>query len=80
MKRQNIILVSIALLIACMNISYAQVGIRTDLGVVGYKTTDTTVLDKRLKWSFWDLLAGFVPIVGDFAGGGIRSHYDRKKY
>ncbi|MBO5498381.1 MAG: outer membrane beta-barrel protein [Bacteroidales bacterium] len=39
MKRLNIILVSIVLLIAGMNISYAQVGIRTDLGVVGYKTT-----------------------------------------
>ena len=54
-----------------------------DLGyspILGLKPTDTTVLDKRLKWSFWDLLAGFVPIVGDFAGGGIRSHYDRKKY
>lgn len=39
MKRLNIILVSIVLLIVGMNISYAQVGIRTDLGVVGYKTT-----------------------------------------
>ena len=39
MKRLNIILVSIALLIAGMNISYAQVAIRTDIGIVGYKTT-----------------------------------------
>ena len=39
MKRLNIILVPIALLIAGMNISYAQVAIRTDIGVVGYKTT-----------------------------------------
>ena len=39
MKRLNIILVSITLLIASMNISYAQVAIRADLGVVGYKTT-----------------------------------------
>ena len=39
MKRLNIILVSITLLIASMNISFAQVAIRTDIGVVGYKTT-----------------------------------------
>ena len=39
MKRLNIILVSITLLIAGMNISYAQVAIRADLGVVGYTTT-----------------------------------------
>ena len=39
MKRLNIILVSITLLIASMNISYAQVAIRADLGVVGYTTT-----------------------------------------
>ena len=39
MKRLNIIRVSITLLIAGMNISYAQVAIRTDLGIVGYKTT-----------------------------------------
>lgn len=39
MNRLNIILVSIALLIAGMNISYAQVAIRADLGVVGYTTT-----------------------------------------
>ena len=39
MKRLNIILVSIALLIAGMNTSFAQVAIRTELGVVGYKTT-----------------------------------------
>ena len=39
MKRLNIILVSITLLIAGMNISYAQVAIRADLGVVGYATT-----------------------------------------
>lgn len=54
-----------------------------DLGynpILGFKPNDATILDKRLKWSFWDLLAGFFPIVGDFAGGGIRSHYDRKKY
>lgn len=39
MKRLNIILVSTVLLIAGMNISYAQVAIRADLGVVGYTTT-----------------------------------------
>lgn len=39
MKRLNIILVSTVLLIAGMNISYAQVSIRADLGVVGYTTT-----------------------------------------
>ena len=39
MKRLNIILVSIVLLIVGMNISYAQVAIGIDIGVVGYKTT-----------------------------------------
>ena len=39
MKRLNIILVSIVLFIAGMNTSFAQVAIRTDIGVVGYKTT-----------------------------------------
>ena len=39
MKRLNIILVSTVLLIAGMNISYAQVAIRADFGVVGYTTT-----------------------------------------
>ena len=39
MKRLNIILVSTVLLIAGMNISFAQVAIRADLGVVGYTTT-----------------------------------------
>ena len=38
-EKTNIILVSITLLIASMNISFAQVAIRTDIGVVGYKTT-----------------------------------------
>ena len=39
MKTLNIIFVSIVLLIVGMNTSFAQVGIRTDLGDVGYKTT-----------------------------------------
>ena len=39
MKRLNIVLVSTVFLIAGMNISNAQVAIRTDIGIVGYKTT-----------------------------------------
>lgn len=39
MKTLKITIVSIALLIVGMNTSFAQVAIRADLGVVGYKTT-----------------------------------------
>ena len=39
MKTLNILFVSIVLLIVGMNTSFAQVAIRTDIGIVGYKTT-----------------------------------------
>lgn len=39
MKTLNILFVSIVLLIVGMNTSFAQVAIRADLGIVGYKTT-----------------------------------------
>ena len=52
MKRLNIILVSITLLIASMNISYAQVAIRADLGVVGYTTTSFDPLQVSIAPGF----------------------------